>query len=278
MTVRKAAVLGSPIEHSRSPLLHEAAYRQLGLDWDYSKIELQADELEQFVSGLDDSWAGLSLTMPLKEESLRLATEASEVARATGSANTLVLRGGEWFADNTDVAGLRYAISSGRVVRSLPASVTILGTGATARSAVVAVSELNPAAHLKIAGRTPANVEKIVAWATDAVGVPASGQALGESDQSLLDSEIVISTIPIDAESPLVDVVPEAPGLLVEVVYDPPTNPLSEAWLAAGGKQVGGLTMLVGQAAEQVRLMTGYEGSLEPIREAMLAAVAAEGA
>ena len=277
MTVRKAAVLGSPIEHSRSPLLHQAAYRQLGLDWKYDKVEVQTEELASFVAGLDDSWAGLSLTMPLKEEAVRLADEVSAVARLTGAANTLVLSTGVRAADNTDVAGLEYAINLGFAEETAPMSVTILGTGATARSTVAAVARKNPSAQVRIAGRTPENVDAIVAWASENFELAVTGHSLQSPEDDLLESDLVISTIPIDPMSLLISRVPDNPQVLVDVIYDPPTSPLSESWVAKGGVRVGGLMMLVGQATEQVRLMTGYDGPLGPVRRAMLEAVAASG-
>lgn len=277
MTKFRAAVLGSPIEHSRSPELHQAAYRNLGFDWQYEKHELQADELADFVANLDDSWAGLSLTMPLKEAALALGTSASEVAKKTQSANTMVFRDGQRIVDNTDVAGLRYAIELGRGAQSPLESATILGTGATARSAVAAVAGLGEQVRVRIAGRTPANVERIVAWANSEFAVLASGYELQQPDSDLLASDLVVSTIPSDSTSPLISQLPTHPKVLLDVIYDPPTSPLAEAWVAGGGVRVGGLMMLVGQAAEQVRLMTGYDGPLDQVRQAMLESLAAPG-
>lgn len=269
MTVRKAAVLGSPIEHSKSPQLHLAAYKELGLDWEYEKFDIKADELESFLDGLDDSWAGLSLTMPLKEEALRLSTVASKVARQTGSVNTLVLGDGQRTADNTDVAGLTYAIEQGMTSDKPLVTATVLGTGATARSAVAALAVMGPDVNIRVAGRTPENVERIVAWANDEYDSRTTGHSLQEAENDLLASQVVVSTLPASATAALVNLIPASPQLLVDVVYDPPTNPLADSWVASGGVRVGGLTMLVAQAAEQVRLMTGYEGPLDPLRNVM---------
>ncbi|MFZ1362262.1 MAG: shikimate dehydrogenase [Candidatus Nanopelagicales bacterium] len=282
MTVRMAAVLGSPIEHSKSPLLHQAAYKELGLDWEYEKFEVKAAELKPFLDRLDSTWAGLSLTMPLKEEALRLATDVSEMAQRTGGANTLVSTGGEWIAHNTDVAGMIFAIEQGRRGQGVDLgepvqSATVLGTGATARSAIAALAAMSPQVKLQVAGRTLANVEQIVGWAKNDLGVEVTGVALQDSRQVALDSQIVVSTIPANGVEDLAAHVSESPKVLVDVVYDPPTNQLAKAWVEHGGARVGGLTMLVAQAAEQVRLMTGYEGPLEPIREAMFTALADSG-
>ena len=112
VTGRRAAVLGSPISHSLSPALHQAAYRALGLsDWSYGAHELQVAELPGFVSGLGPQWAGLSLTMPLKEAAFEVADEVSDLAREVGAINTLVRApDGGWSGDNTDVYGVSQAL------------------------------------------------------------------------------------------------------------------------------------------------------------------------
>ncbi len=137
----RAAVLGSPIAHSLSPVLHLAAYRALGLaDWDYEKHECAEPGLAGFVAGLGPDWAGLSLTMPLKRVALEVADELSPLAAATGAANTLVFTGGRRYADNTDVAGIIATLrgagfdGGGRAV--------VLGAGGTAQAALAALREL----------------------------------------------------------------------------------------------------------------------------------------
>ncbi|HLL61587.1 MAG TPA: shikimate dehydrogenase, partial [Propionibacteriaceae bacterium] len=126
----RCGVLGSPIEHSLSPNLHRAAYAALGLDWAYDRFELTAEQLPAFVAGLDDSWRGLSLTMPLKEAVLGLG-EVDPVARRAGGGNTLILDGPRRRVYNTDVPGLVWAVRRATAV-ALP-RVTLLGSGATAR-------------------------------------------------------------------------------------------------------------------------------------------------
>ncbi len=138
----KAAVLGSPVAHSLSPVLHAAGYAELGLTgWSYGRFELQADELAGFVAGLDGDWRGLSLTMPLKEACLAVAAEVTPLARRAGAGNTLVrLDSGDWRADNTDVPGLVDALRPAWEADWTRAA--ILGAGATARSALLALAEL----------------------------------------------------------------------------------------------------------------------------------------
>ncbi|HEX7461711.1 MAG TPA: shikimate dehydrogenase, partial [Dermatophilaceae bacterium] len=140
--VRRAAVLGSPISHSLSPALHRAAYRALGLsNWLYDAHEVQEPALSRFVVDLGPEWAGLSLTMPLKEAAFEVADEVSDLARRTGAINTLVrLRDGGWSGDNTDVYGVSQALRGAGCARV--ASALVLGSGATARSVVAALATL----------------------------------------------------------------------------------------------------------------------------------------
>ena len=134
---RRAAVLGSPVAHSLSPVLHRAAYAQLGLDWTYDAVEAGEGGLAAFVASLDPTWAGLSLTMPLKREALELARVRSETATLTRAANTLVPLGSGWQAENTDVPGMVAALAATGL--ALPSRAVVLGGGATAASTLVAL-------------------------------------------------------------------------------------------------------------------------------------------
>src|SRR5437868_6078013 len=163
----RAAVLGSPISHSLSPLLHRAAYAALGLDWTYDAVEVSSDGLGAFLDGCDDTWAGLSLTMPLKQVVLALLESRSEVVEATGSANTVVHRDGRREGHNTDVAGIVAALREAGVDGIDRAAV--IGTGATAASALVALHDLG-AHHVRVLGRDPAKVAALKSVA-ERVGV-----------------------------------------------------------------------------------------------------------
>jgi hypothetical protein len=117
--VRRAAVLGYPIEHSLSPILHGAAYQALDLHgWHYDKIECDEAGLPSLVDSMGPEWAGLSLTMPLKRVALTVADEVSPLAQAVGAANTLVFSpGGGRRADNIDVAGMVSALREAGLTR-----------------------------------------------------------------------------------------------------------------------------------------------------------------
>ena len=169
-TTRHAGVLGSPIRHSLSPTLHTAGYEAAGLtDWDYTPHEVDEGGLPPFVAGLDVMWRGLSLTMPLKVAAFDVADEVSELARRAGAINTLVRTDAGWIADNTDVYGLRAALREAGV--TAPARTLVLGSGATARSAALALHELD-AEQVGIAARDEA---KAAALADAVPGVITGG-------------------------------------------------------------------------------------------------------
>ncbi|WP_264060932.1 shikimate dehydrogenase, partial [Mycolicibacterium psychrotolerans] len=148
MSARRAGVLGSPIAHSRSPQLHLAAYRALGLDdWTYDRIECTAEQLPAVVSGFGPEWVGVSVTMPGKFAALRFADEATERARLVGSANTLVRSAAGWLADNTDVDGVVGALADVRTDRAM-----VVGSGGTA-PAVVAGLAARGSRHVTVTAR-----------------------------------------------------------------------------------------------------------------------------
>lgn len=264
---RRAAVLGHPIAHSLSPVLHRCAYDELGLPWDYQAVDVTAAELPDFLAALDSSWAGLSLTMPLKEAVLPLLDEVEPVAAAVAAVNTVVLsdrrRG-----FNTDIIGLRGILreaAAGSAGRAL-----VVGAGATARSAVAAL----------LAERTP--VVAVSARRREAVDslrsrMAALGPVLGSTVPAVAAEawppnvagwDVVVSTVPGDAQGPVLSGPVERPGVLVDVVYDPWPTPLASAWTRAGGVVVGGLELLVRQAVEQVALMSGQRPAAGPMRAA----------
>jgi shikimate dehydrogenase len=266
----RAAVLGSPVTHSRSPLLHRAAYAALGLDWTYDAVEVTPDGLETFLDGLGPDWAGLSLTMPLKRAVLPLLDEVDALALRTRSANTVLLRDGRRSGFNTDVHGIVAALREAGVERVDRAAV--IGTGATAASALVALHDLG-AHHVRVLGRDRAKAEALQPVA-DELGVelrPAELHPLELEDRW---PQVVVSTVPAGAlddfaaaSSPEGDV----PALL-DVVYDPWPSPLAAVYARAGGTVVPGTAMLLHQAAEQVRLMTGRPAPLEQMRAALAGA------
>jgi shikimate dehydrogenase len=258
-----AAVLGSPVGHSLSPALHTAAYAALGLDdWDYTAHECTEDALAAFVDGLDDSWAGLSLTMPLKRVALDVATEVSPLAAAIGAANTLVL-GGRRYVDNTDVAGIVGALGpvTGRAV--------VLGAGGTAQAVLAALRELG-IEQVDVLVRDLARAAELRATAERLGVAPAIHAALVEPAVFVDGADVVISTLPKDAAD---HIACRGVGTVLDVVYAP--WPTRFAAQAEGARVVSGMDMLLHQAVAQVELMTGRPGPLEAMRAALDAAVAA---
>lgn len=261
---RRCAVLGSPVAHSLSPALHAAAYDHLGLEWEYGRHEVTEDGLAGFLEGLDASWRGLSLTMPLKQAALGLAHEASAVARQAVAANTILLEpDGRRVADNTDVPGMANALRETGATR-VPVA-TVLGGGSTARSAVVSLAGL--AGRVEVFVRNPARAGQL-ARAAAMSGVRAEVLAW-EGRTAGLSAPLVVVTTPRGACDDLAGSVPSAPGTLLDVVYDPWPTPLAAQWESAGGTVVSGLDLLVHQAALQVLLMTGRPVPLAVLRRAL---------
>lgn len=251
---RRAAVLGSPISHSRSPQLHLAAYRALGLDWTYERVECTAEQLPGFVDGLGPEWVGLSVTMPGKVAALGYADEVTERAELVGSANTLLRTENGWRADCTDVDGVRGALE-GAGVQELARAV-VLGAGGTARPALLALADLG--AHtVTIVARDKARAADTLELA-ERLGM--SAEIIDFDPDSLAfvcsDVDAVVSTVPAEAAAVVAAAVAGAPVVL-DAIYNPWPTPLAEAVTRAGHIVVSGLDMLLNQAYGQVEQFTG---------------------
>jgi len=270
----RAAVLGSPIAHSLSPVLHRAAYAALGLDgWRYDRFEVDEVALPGFVDGLDPAqWAGLSLTMPLKRAILPLLDEVTPTAASVEAVNTVVFTADRRrLGDNTDIPGMVAALRE-RGVTSVP-SAAVLGAGATASSALAALAQICRG-EVTAYVRGPARAAEMRQWG-ERLGVSVhtadwtdAAKALGEP--------LVVNTTPAGAADHLADAVPDAPGALFDVLYDPWPTALAAAWSARSGAVVGGLDLLVHQAVLQVEQHTGRAPApLAAMRAAGEAALAA---
>ena len=252
----RAAVLGSPIAHSLSPALHQAAYRLLGLNWDYTAIECTEGEFPAFFAALGDEWRGLSLTMPLKEIVLTVVDDVSDSARAVQSANTVFRAYAEhpWQATNTDIAGMENALREVGV--NSVSSARVLGAGATARSAVAAIAGLG-GSSVVIHARRPEAAQAVVDLATR-LGVEAE---IADLMPVPLDGDLLVSTLPADVAAPWTAIVESATDTaLLDASYHPWPTPLADAWQRHHcGPVASGRDMLVWQAVAQVALMTGEE-------------------
>jgi shikimate dehydrogenase len=264
---RRAAVLGSPVGHSLSPVLHRAAYERLGLaGWSYDAHEVDVAGLAGFLADLDRSWAGLSLTMPLKAAVLPLLDAASPVVETVGAANTVLLREGLRVGENTDVPGMVGALAA-RGVTSVDRAV-VLGGGATARSAVAALAAVTRSVRVYV--RDPARRAGLAAAAAGA-GVDLELEPWARAADGL-DAPLVVAATVAGATDPLVPAVPRVVGVLFDVLYDPWPTPLAAAWGARGGQVVDGLDLLVHQAVLQVSLMTGVEVDQDDLARVLRAA------
>ena len=262
----KAAVLGSPIQHSLSPVLHTAGYLALGLDHTYEAIEISEDSFHSFISNLDDDWMGVSLTMPLKVVASTVADHIAPLAQLTGTINTLV-RAKTLIGYNTDVYGIVQAL--GEFGLKQASEMTIIGSGATARSSIAAAFELG-VSQINLVARNSDAIAKCDMIATE-LGITLSSISANESDW--LKSEIVINTTPVGVADAFIDQIEQPEGLLLDVVYDPWPTPLAQSWENGGGAICPGYLMLLHQATAQFELFTGEQAPVEAMRTALLSAI-----
>jgi len=270
-TIRRAAVLGKPITHSLSPVLHTAGYAAAGLTgWEYTAVECSESELAGFVAGLGPEWAGLSLTMPLKEVALRVAALVSPLARALGAANTLVPGPQGWYADNTDAPGMVDALRAAGTPDGV--SVAVLGGGGTARAVLAAARELG-APGVTVYVRRPAAADELRPVAA-ALGVPLAVAPWTLASRACGGDDLVVSTVPKGAADHLAEADWKPGGVLFDVVYDPWPTPLAAAAARAGCRVVSGLDLLLTQGAHQFTMYTGVPAPLDAMRHALQAAAA----
>jgi len=261
--VMKCAVLGSPIEHSLSPVLHRAAYAELGLRWTYQAIDVEESELRGFIDGLDRSWRGLSLTMPLKRTVMPMLDVVDEWTRLSGVANTVVFDGAIRKGYNTDIPGAIAALQE-RVTGPFTEAV-VLGGGATAASMLLALGELG-CEHARLLVREPSRAEETLEVVSrvengPVVEVGTLGDPVGEAD-------LVVSTIPAAAQTEWLVRSADPCPVVFEVTYDPWPTPLAAAALVSGRILISGLDLLINQAALQVSLMTTMPAPTAAMRAA----------
>ncbi|WP_084130452.1 shikimate dehydrogenase [Demequina sp. NBRC 110055] len=266
---RKAGVLGHPISHTLSPSLHGAAYAALGLDWTYDAYDVTEESLPAFIDALDGTWGGLSLTMPLKVAALPLVEFVEPMAKLVGAINTVVVQPVgprvQLVGANTDVHGVVAALAEGGV--SSASEGVVIGGGATATSALAALGRIGVTRPV-VAVRNRARAGGLMRAATK-MGVEPRFVPLEDAPAFLADAEAVVSTVPADAGAALGAALGSVRrgAVLLDAVYSPLETPLGLAWAAAGGVFVPGTRMLLHQAGEQVRLMTGHEAPLEVMAE-----------
>lgn len=255
---KKYAVVGSPIEHSKSPVIHQSAYRVLGLDWSYSAVEVTEGRLRQFLETIDDSWQGLSVTMPLKVEATKLAKSLDPTAESTGITNTLLRYQEGWRGFNTDVYGIQMALE--QPLKQSGMAVTVLGSGATAISAVFAVKTTNPSSEVTVVSRNRSAAKAIKQSAAEA-GFRIKIRSFSFLALAVNRAGIVISTLPsgaLDRYTTLVGnrFAAKPRGVLLDVAYHPWPSKFASMWQSHSLPVVSGIEMLIFQAIAQVRVFT----------------------
>lgn len=274
-----AAVIGSPIEHSLSPVIHRAAWAQLGVDgWEYRRLEQDADSLPRFIGGLGGDCAGLSVTMPCKQAVMPLLDVIDPLASAVGAVNTVVPSSGVLAGFNTDVTGIASAIrrACSQADRALPTSAVVLGARATASSALAALGELGIVTST-VAARRFGGPGSVVA-ASSRLGVSIDQVLWSDRDavlRAVSGADLVISTLPAGVADPIAEHMTVREGqILLDVVYSPRETALRSAFERNGGIVAEGTDMLIFQAAAQVQLMTGRAPKTDVMRGALEAELA----
>ena len=245
---KRAAVLGSPISHSLSPAIHNAAYLALGIEGKYDAVEVRSGQLNQFMKRVRETqanWIGFSLTMPLKEEIFQVADHVDPLAKQINSGNTLIPTTDGWLATTTDVAGFIWALAANEVNDFK--RVQIIGAGGTARAAAAAVDA--PGRTIQVVNRNPERERDM----RNAVSM--ASLSFVDWEQVDLDADLVINTTPAGAADDL----EAGSGILFESLYNPWPTKLASKWRAKSQKTIiDGLDLLVHQAIDQIHLMTGF--------------------
>lgn len=269
--IRRCAVLGSPIAHSLSPQIHTRAYEVLGIAdaWEYGRHEVDAAGLASFVASCGPEWVGLSCTAPLKEAVLDLG-EPSERARLLGSGNTFLFdHGGTPRVENTDVTGLVGALARAGVTSASRA--LLLGNGATARSALYALAELGVCDALVLA-RSEERARASLAELASGLGVRLEYGPWGEVPDAV-GVDVMVSTVSTPLSPDVAAGLVRMTAACFDATYNHYPTELDRAARAAGIVQLSGLDLLVGQALDQIRLMTGRACPPEPLLKTAHAAL-----
>jgi shikimate dehydrogenase len=263
----RAAVLGRPVAHSLSPVLHRAAYEALGLtDWIYDALDIGADDLPVLLAGLGPEWRGFSVTMPCKQAAVDVADVVEPLPRLLHAANTLIRTDAGWRAENTDVGGVGMALQLAGIAEV--GAATIVGAGGTASAAAVALASLG-AEHVDVVVRDPSRAGD-VSRVLGALAVPFTVTTLGDAG---LDAPLVVSTVPITAQPELVHLPWRGGHTVLDVLYAPWPTPLAQRVTAVGGTVASGLDVLFWQATAQVEMMTGLPAPIAAMRDALDAAL-----
>ena len=241
-----AAVLGSPIAHSLSPLLHSLAYEFLGLSARYEAIEIKAGGLREYLSTTEKN--ALSLTMPLKEEALEVSHVITDIARQISCGNTLFLKDGDWNLTSTDVSGFDFALKMHEIDQV--ESTLIIGAGATARAAVASVSRISK--RVSVISRNPEREQ-----AMNQASLVEITYLPWELTDQLNSAKLVINTTPGRAADFFLPSIKNPRGAFFEVLYNPCPTAISKAWSESENQVIDGLDLLIHQGISQVEIFSG---------------------
>ena len=266
-----AGVIGWPLEHTLSPVIHNAAFRSVGIDWVYLGWPVPPESLGAAIAGLRALGVmGVNVTMPHKEAVLEHCDEVSGDARDVGAVNTIQHIGGRLIGHNTDVDGFREFLLSDAGVDVTGRSALVLGAGGAARAVVKALADLG-AGEISIAARRAEQVANIVPLgAGSAVALPWD-----EAVANVGRADVIVNATPLGTGGgdALSDPSFRSGQVVVDFVYDPPNTALVERAREQGAEAWGGIGMLVHQAASSFRIWTGQDPALEVMSAAALHAV-----
>lgn len=261
---KQFAVLGSPISHSKSPAIHAAAYRVLNEDWTYGSYEVVRGGLKRFIERDGSDHSGFSVTMPLKENAYSFADETDDLSKLTGATNTLVRLNEKWLGFNTDIFGITQSIGS-KLTREIETAL-IIGSGATATSAMVALAQLAPGSNVDVFARNAKAAKDLVLF----------GKSLNLQVRrvrflfiALSKADLVISTLPGGALDDIAKKLTirtsfRPKGLLLDVAYSPWPSSIASVWSGRGCPVASGKDMLIWQALAQIRIFKNGNPS-EPL-------------
>lgn len=268
---RVAAVVGDPVEHSLSPIVHNAAFASAGMDWAYVALPLPGDDADAAADALRGAWSlglrGMSVTMPHKAAAAAAAVERSKLVEEVGAANTLVRAETGWSAENTDVGGFANFVRRDLGMKVRGRRCGLVGAGGAANAVAVALRD-DEAAEVLVWNRTPARA------AETALLAGAAGRAVTGFDD-LSGCDLIVGCVPASAlDVAAYAAIPFVAGAtVVDLAYAPPHTPLMRAAAAAGADAHNGLGLLVNQAALQFELWTGRPAPLDVMSAAALAAL-----
>ena len=272
-STRTAAVIGFPVRHSLSPVMHNAAYRALGLDRVYVAFEVPPGSGREAIEamralGID----GLNVTMPHKSDVAAAVDRLTPAAQVLGAVNTVTRgpRRDELIGDNTDGAGFIDTLRIDEGFEPAGRRCVVVGAGGAGRAVIRALAEAGAAA-ITVVNRTPDRAASAAALAGAAGRVGVAADAA--------DSDLIVNATPLGTrggdEGLPVDPVTLGPGqLVVDLVYHPAVTPLVDAARARGAAATNGLGMLIHQAAHAIRIWTGEDPPLEVMSAAALGELA----